>query len=97
MTDTTISRTIIEQIRAADIWYLGAVAARKFVFAERHVSFSVNASKLRHGRVIIALAGDDIYTITTGSVRKGMFGELDRTAGVYCDQLVPVLEDMIGG
>jgi hypothetical protein len=89
-----IAKTIINQIKALDFWFLGAVGAQKFIALPESkefqggVQFKVNG--MRHkGYVKIELRWVDDYTITfmkrNGDVVK-------QCEGVYCDMLIDILD-----
>ena len=89
-----IAKIIIQQIKACDFWFLGAVGAQKFLALPESkefqggVRFKVNGLKHK-GFVSIELRWADDYTIKflskTGEVVK-------TTEGVYCDMLVDILD-----
>jgi hypothetical protein len=89
-----IAKTIIQQIKACDFWFLGAVGAKNYIALPEStefqggVRFKVNGLKHK-GYVSIELRWADDYTITflnrTGAVVK-------TTKGVYCDMLVDILD-----
>lgn len=89
-----IAKTIIQQIKACDFWFLGAVGAKNYLALPEStefqggVRFKVNGRKHK-GYVSIELRWADDYTITflsrTGAVVK-------TTEGVYCDMLVDILD-----
>ncbi len=98
MTDMTIARTIRNQIVTLDRWALGAWGAKNTLALDDGIQFDVNGLKFK-GKVIIKLTAMDDYTITFGRMNRKTF-EFDvkhEAAGVYCDQLVEILDHHIEG
>lgn len=98
LTDLTIARTIISQIKALDHMALFAWGFKNGVGLEDGVQFDVNGLKFK-GKVIIKLNGMDLYDITFGRMNRKTFEfDVKHTAeGVYCDQLVEILDHYIEG
>ncbi len=93
-----IATTILQQIKACDIWFLGAIGARHYAALPSNnefqggVRFKVNGLKHK-GYVSIELRWADDYTIKflsrAGEVTK-------KVEGVYCDMLVDILDYVEG-
>jgi hypothetical protein len=93
-----IAKTIIQQIKACDFWFLGAVGAKNYLALPEStefqggVRFKVNGLKHK-GYVSIELRWADDYTIKflsrAGAVTKTV-------EGVYCDMLVDILDFVEG-
>ncbi len=98
MTDLTIARTIISQIKALDHMALFAWGFKNGVGLDDGVQFDVNGLKFK-GKVIIKLTAMDDYTITFGRMNRKTFEfDVKHTAeGVYCDQLVEILDHYVEG
>lgn len=96
MTNTVIAQTIIGQIQATDMLALFAYGARNVTAMDNGVMFRVNGLKFS-GIVKIILTGMDDYTITLGKfIKKTLEFEIKHVEeGVYCDQLVVVLDSLI--
>ena len=63
------------------------------------VSFRVRGTNPGYGKaatVHIGLQWDDTYTVVGGRVHKGEWKTLDVVEGVYFDQLVDVIDGMVG-
>lgn len=92
-----IARTILEQIKANDVYALMAYGAKNFVAHNANdkklggVQFDVNGLNFK-GRVTIELVFDDTYTITFGKVINCEWKEVKKVEGVYCDMLVGILD-----
>ncbi len=98
MTDMTIARTIISQIKALDHMALFAWGFKNGVGLDDGVQFDVNGLKFI-GKVIIMLTAMDDYKITFGRMNRKTF-EFDihfESEGIYCDQLVSFLDHFIEG
>lgn len=98
MTDMTIARTIRGQIFALDGMAWFAWGAKNAVGLDDGIQFDVKGLKFR-GKVIIKLTAMDDYTITFGRMNRKTFEfDVKHTAeGVYCDQLVEILDHYIEG
>ena len=98
MTDMTIARTIISQIKALDHMAMFAWGMINAVGLDDGVQFDVKGLKFR-GKVIIKLNAMDLYDITFGRMNRKTFEfDVKHTAeGVYCDQLVEILDHHIEG
>lgn len=98
MSNLAVANEILRQIKAADKWFLGAVAAKNMLGGENELRFNIGRNpKVSYAKVIIELdVGADLYNVVVGRVRKGAWKEIERVEGVFCDQLVPVLDGIIG-
>ncbi len=98
MTDMTIATTILSQIKALDPMAMFAWGVRNPMALDDGIQFDVNGLKFK-GKVIIKLNAMDLYDITFGRMnRKTLEFDVKHTAeGVYCDQLVEILDHYIEG
>lgn len=98
MTNMTIASTIYGQIHALDgmAWY--AWGSKNPMALKDGLQFDVNGLVFK-GKVIIKLTAMDDYTITFGRMNRKTFEfDVKETAeGVYCDQLVEILDHYIEG
>ncbi|MES2566998.1 MAG: hypothetical protein V4565_09040 [Bacteroidota bacterium] len=90
----SIAKTILEQIKYADIWFLPAIGAKNFLALPETKMFQggirFNCNGLKHkGIVEISLRWVDDYCISFLD-KKG--NEIKTVHGVYCDMLVDVLD-----
>lgn len=89
-----IARTIVNQIKYADKWALGAWKCQNLVALPESkefaggLRFKVNGLKFK-GYVAIELRWVDDYTITFINKQKQVVKELK---GIYCDQLVECID-----
>ncbi len=98
MTDITIARTIFSQIKALDPMAVFAWGTTNIVGLDDGIQFDVNGLQFK-GKVIIKLTAMDDYTITFGRMNRKTF-EFDvkhQAEGVYCDQLVDILDHYVEG
>lgn len=104
-----VAKTIIDQIKAQDRWALAAWGAQKFVAVPGYLAaddevvnnpgirFHVNGPKTKRGsRVVIALNPMDTYDIVLGHIYSSRWKVDKVVSGVYFDQLVGVLDELIG-
>ncbi|KKM27537.1 hypothetical protein LCGC14_1573760 [marine sediment metagenome] len=98
MTDMTVARTIHQQIIAQDKMAMFAWGAKNLVGGDDHLKFDVNGLVFK-GKVIITLTAMDDYTITFGKVnlKTFEFNVKETAEGVYCDQLIQILDHYIEG
>ena len=94
-TDTMeLARTIINQINATDKWFLPAVGATNFAaISEKNgfaggLEFQVNGLKHK-GWIKIRLTWADNYTISFINKNREI---AKRVEGIYCDELIEVLD-----
>jgi hypothetical protein len=95
----SVAKTILAQIKAQDFWALGAWAAKQYVALADNagVQFKVNCPKLKHGIVKIVLdEGADLYNVHFMKVWGGKLTVNEVIEGVYCDQLVQVIDNRLG-
>jgi hypothetical protein len=94
MNEQQLANTIINQIQSADIWALGAYAAQDFIVlgtTDEYIGglqFSCNGFNVK-GKVTIQLHWNDTYTISFYNRNNNLMKTVE---GVYCDQLVEVLD-----
>lgn len=98
-----IAQTIVNQCKAIDFFALARYGANGYVFLDCNdkrrggLQFKCSGSKIkRGGRVMIELTSMDLYKITLGRVSKHEFKQLKQIDDVYAENLIDVLEDMIG-
>ena len=89
-----IAKTIINQIRCSDRWFLPAIGAKNFLALPESKMFQggvrFNCNGIKHkGVVEISLRWVDDYTI---SFLNKAGDEIKNVEGVYCDMLVNVLD-----
>lgn len=92
-----IANTIIQQIKATDFWSLGAWGAQKYVALPDGVRFKIRTPRVRSGGYVeIRLdEGLDLYNVRVIRVHGTTITELDSATGIYCDQLVEIIDGMI--
>lgn len=93
-----IARTILNQIKYGDQWALGSYGATNFAALSENkersggLSFQVNGLKHK-GWATIELRWVDDYTVIFTNKKREV---VKRVEGVYCDQLVEVLDYIEG-
>ena len=89
-----IAQTILNQINSLDKWAMPSYAAENLTVLPEQTThqgglyFKCNGYKVK-GSVHILLHWNDTYTIKFFDNNRNLMKELD---GVYCDQLVEVLD-----
>ena len=89
-----IARTILNQIKHCDAWALAAYGAKNFAAVsetkERAGGLSFQVNGLKHkGWTTIHLSWVDDYTIIFTNKKREVVKTVE---GVYCDQLVGILD-----
>jgi len=97
-TKTGLAKAILNQIKTIDFWSLGAYGAKNYAAVSENterlggVSFQVNG--IHHkGWATIHLTWMDDYTIIFHNHNREIVKTVE---GVYCDQLVEVLDYIEG-
>lgn len=98
MTTMEIANTILKQIKHVDAWALAAYGAKSFAAVsetkERVGGLSFQVNGLKHkGWATIHLTHVDDYTIIFTNRKREVVKTVD---GVYCDQLVSILDYIEG-
>lgn len=92
-----IATTIRDQIKTISFWALGSWGARQLQALEHGFAMHVRGPKiLTGGYVEINLNGLDLYDITLYRIRKAERKEVASMENVYAEDLVNVLDGMIG-
>ena len=101
-TSTNVAQTIIDQIYGKEPWALASWGARNYlverVNGNEGVSFSVNGQKTKHGSRIMILLDEsrDLYNVYLYRMYRGKRIYDNVVEGVYWDQLVEIIDDMVG-
>lgn len=92
-----IAQTIVQQIKAQDKWAMASWGANELVALEDGIQFRVKGAHVKSGgRVQVRLNATDTYDIRLIRVRGMNVKELGSADGVYVDQLVDILDGLIG-
>ena len=101
MDSKQIAQTILNQIKTIDPRALMAYGAKQFVcFGNNNkdvvggLQFTVNGLKHK-GKVVIELTSRDEYRIRIGKIYKSEWREKKVVDGVFCEDLVNVLDQLI--
>lgn len=93
----TIANTILEQIRLADRAALMAWGVKEIVTMENGLRFKSSGMVRWKGYVEVVLdEGKDLYNIEFFKLRKTERKVTKRVEGVYCDELVPNIDAVVG-
>ena len=93
----TIANTILEQIRLADRAALMAWGVKEIVAMENGLRFKSTGMVKWKGYVEVVLdEGKDLYNIEFFKLRKAERKITKRVEGVYCDELVPNIDAVVG-
>lgn len=97
MTDMTVAKTILAQIKTIDKWALGAWGAKDMVAGDNILQFKVNCPKLKHGKVRIEYEyGKDLYKVRFVKTRGVKFLVDETVENVYAEDLVNVIDNRVG-
>jgi len=92
-----IAQTIVKQLKTADAWAMASWGANELIALEDGLQFKVKGSNIKSGgRVQIRLNAADTYDIRLIRVRGSSVKEVGSADGVYADQLVDILDGLIG-
>lgn len=99
--DPSVAKEILNQIKSLSPWALMSWGYSQDTYSNNSISFKVNGKKVGHAYVKISLNFMDTYDIEVFKFRKSGFDmvkkELGKSEGIYCDQLVEVLDRHIEG
>lgn len=93
----TIAATIRNQIKSIDPWALGAWGAKDLVDMGNGFKFKTSGMTGWKGYVYIRYnAGKDLYDIDFFRLRNYAAVYDKKIEGVFCDQLVSIIDDFVG-
>jgi len=97
MTDMTIAKTILSQIKTIDPWAMGAWGAKELVAKESGLQFKSSGMVKWKGIVSVNyIAGADHYDVEFGKIRKYEYKVNEVKKGVYAPELVDVIDNYVG-
>lgn len=97
MTDMTVAKTILAQIKALDKWAIGAWGVKDLVGGENYLAFKTSGMVKWKGYVKIEYDyGADLYNIEFYRIRKMEVKVDKRVEGVYADMLVEIIDGQVG-
>ncbi|MDB4350213.1 hypothetical protein OAA38_00210 [bacterium] len=97
MTDMTIAKTILAQIKTIDPWAMNAWGAKDLVGKESGLQFKSSGMVKWKGIVSVNyIAGADHYDLEFGKIRKYEYKVTKKVEGVYADQLVELIDGVVG-
>jgi hypothetical protein len=92
-----VAKTILSQIKALDAWSLGAWGAKDLVALEDGLQFKSSGMVKNKGIVQIKLNyGKDLYDVSFGKIRKYEYKEIEKVTDVFVEDLVNVIDEMVG-
>ena len=97
MSDMTIAKTILSQIKAIDYWAMGAWGAKNLVAKKDGLQFK--SSGMVKWKGIVQVIYDevlDLYNLEFGRIRKYEYKIDKKIEGVYVDQLVELIDGQVG-
>jgi len=95
--DTQIARTILQQLGGNK--FTAMTGSHSFVNRGDGLSFQVRRNKAKATHCVIALRGDDTYTVEFWKLGRGAnFGmhKLNETAGAYAEDLQRIFTEVTG-
>jgi len=87
-----IARTIIAQLGNVTLSMLGAT---KLVSTSNGLQFAIKGSK-RCNKIVIELAANDTYTVTSWKVGRTNLTQVEQCEGVYVDSLHATIKTLTG-
>ena len=97
MTDMTIAKTILQQIKTIDPWAMSAWGADNLVAKEDALQFKTTGMTPWKGIVTVRyIAGADHYDVEFGQIRKYEYKVRNLVEGVYAPELVDVIDNYVG-
>jgi len=92
----TIAKTILTQIKTLDPMATWAWGAKDMVALEDGLRFKTTGMVKNKGYVTVKLNGSDLYDVEFGKIRKYEYKELERAEDIYVENLVEVIDGMVG-
>lgn len=96
MTDLTVAKTILEQIKTIDPMALMSWGAKGYVGSSNSIQFSVGGMTRWKGKVVITLNERDLYDIRFFRGRGIDIIEDTSAEDVYVEDLVDVIDGKVG-
>ena len=92
-----VAKTILSQIKALDAWSLSAWGAKNLIDLGTGLQFTSSGMVKNKGIVQIKLNyGKDLYDVSFGKVRKYEYKEIKKVTGVFVEDLVDTIDEMVG-
>lgn len=95
LNEAAVGDTILKQINVMDKWALNAWGAKNYVLLKDGIQFDVRGPKFK-GRILIQLSKKDTYDVTAGNIRKMDWKVKKFVRDISVEQLVDVLNNIIG-
>lgn len=92
--DTTIAKTIIEQLGGSRFAVM--TGAKRFTALENGVQFSISHAKDGINKVKVVLDPSDTYTVEFWHIWGGKASKVCEVSDVYCDMLQDIFKEKTG-
>lgn len=96
MTDLTVARTILDQIKTIDPMALMAWGAKDYVGSSNSIQFTVGGMTRWKGKVIVKLNGSDLYDVRFFRSRGVKILENVTATDIYAEDLVNIIDKKVG-
>lgn len=96
MSDLTVAKTMLEQIKMIDPRALMAWGAKEFVGSDNSLRFRSSGLVKNKGIVTIRLNSMDLYDIEFGKIRNHEYKVVNRMEDIYAEDMVAVIDGMVG-
>lgn len=94
---TSIATTILGQIKALDVFAMGAWGAKDLVAMRDGLKFKTSGMVRWKGYVYVKYdEGQDLYNVVFGQVRKAEWKVVKQVDGVFVDMLVDIIDAQVG-
>ena len=96
-----VGKTILDQIRAIDSSAIMAWGAKNLLITNKNLGslrFEISGCSKIKGKafVEVELTPFDTYTITVSKTTNNQVKIMDVAEGVYCDELVYIIDSLVG-
>ena len=92
----TVAKIILSQIKTLSPWALPAWGAKNLIDLGTGLQFTSSGMVKNKGIIQIKLNGSDLYDVTFGKVRKFKYKELKKVTDVFVEDLIGVIDEMVG-
>ena len=75
---------------------MAAWGAKELVVLKDGIQFKSSGMVKNKGIIQVKLNGSDLYNVTFGKVRKFKYKELKKVTDVFAEDLIGVIDEMVG-
>ena len=94
---TAVAETILGQIKAIDVWAMGAWGAKDLINMGDGVKFKTSGMVKWKGYVYVKYDhGRDLYDVIFARIRKMEWQVVEQVNGVFAEDLVRVIDTRVG-